>query len=212
MTKKIFSIALVAMSLGLTPAFAQSASDNQKKCEQTECKKDKKDCKNKKECKGDKKCKDSKEVRQAQLLKGMTLTDAQKDQLKALNEKTAKERKEMKKAAKAEKKQQKEMNKETRKALKEKKEAQKRAYLQDVKQIVGNDNYVIFLENQFIMKSDASKSAKHPQDMKKGKMKGVKLQNGAKDGKFKEAARIDKAGKSHKPFKKGRTVTASKTA
>lgn len=148
MKKKIFSIAIVALSLFGTSAMAQTANQPQQKSTQTECvaKCDKSQCtKGKGECtkgKGDKKhragaCK-------ADLFKGMTLTDAQKTQLQELQTQRMEARKQAKMAQKDKKKELKQQKDSTMRVARE---AEMRNYLAQVKKIVGPEQYVIFLEN-----------------------------------------------------------------
>ena len=124
MKKKLLSLtAAILTTVAVSSAFAQTPDckqqcDGKAKCEQR-CDK-----------KGDKKDK------RACVFDSMNLTDAQKAQLKALNEK----QREQRKAQKQENKQ-----RDRRQAVESKKQ-----YLQEVKAIVGPDNYVVFLENMVV--------------------------------------------------------------
>ena len=86
---------------------------------------------------------------------GLNLTDAQKEQLKAFREKNMKARSE---AAK---------DKSQRNADKRKERiAAKKQYLDEVKAIIGNDNYVIFLENFYLNNDGQSRQPKVGQNGK----------------------------------------------
>lgn len=120
MKKKLLSLtAAFLTTVAVSSAFAQAPKcDNQccdkAKCEQRCDKKDKRAC----------------------VFDSMNLTDAQKAQLKALNEK----QREQCKARKQENKQ-----RDRRQAVESKKQ-----YLEEVKAIVGPENYVVFLENMVV--------------------------------------------------------------
>lgn len=119
MKKKVLGIALLVMSVFATDGFAQTATQakaDSQKCEQT--------CTRKDRCP----------------YEGLTLTDAQKSQLKELDTKRAEARKQAKEAKKADKKALKAAGDSTRRA-------ERLQYLRDVKAIVGPEQYVIFLEN-----------------------------------------------------------------
>ena len=131
MKKKFLSLALIAMSFVAFSSAAQTTAD-------TGCTKTEKMCGKK----ADKK--DKKGMRkQMNPFEGMTLTDAQKSQLEQLNAKRRSERQEMKQVAKAQKQRKDSTMMEARKAS-------KKAYLEEVKAIVGPDQYVVFLENMYI--------------------------------------------------------------
>ncbi len=137
MKKKILSLAIVAMSMTAFTGFAQKPCDKaQKECTEQQC------CK--KEAKGDK---------GACLFEGLTLTDAQKAQLKELNQTRRAARKEAAESKKADK----QRNDSTRLANRR---AEKQDYLKQVKEIVGPEQYVIFLENFYINGGNKQKPAK----------------------------------------------------
>lgn len=127
MKKTILAFALAAMSLTALDGMAQTSAAPAPKQEKTA---DKKACK---------------ERRHAAVnpFEGMNLTDAQKSSLKQLDEKRKTERKAQAQAS-TQKKQ--EMKAERR----AKRQAARKAYLEEVKAIVGPENYVVFLENMYV--------------------------------------------------------------
>ncbi len=119
-------------------------------------------CKAKTECtKSNKGMK--KEAREAKNpYEGLNLTDAQKSKLAELDSKRLAERKAKMEARKAEangQKADKSKNDADRKAMMEARKADKIEYLQEVKEIIGPDQYVVFLEN-FYVNGGAQKGAK----------------------------------------------------
>ncbi|MDE7413335.1 MAG: hypothetical protein K2N05_06045 [Muribaculaceae bacterium] len=172
MKKKVLSIALIAMSLVSFSGLAQNP--NSKSCNNADG-----TCIEKVKEKKGKEFK--KEKRNP--FEGMNLTDAQKSQLEDLNAK----RKAAKEAAKAEFKEQKQLMKNEKRAKDSLRMVQKRAdklnYLQEVKGIIGPDQYVVFLENYFVNGG----GQKGPKMMKQGKPgmahhKGDRQKDGKKDG------------------------------
>lgn len=159
MIKNIFAAALVAMMLISIPVSAQnnngkvtlfnSTEKSINESRQAEAKTGQKDCKEGKQTcnkEGKAVCKDSVKSCKGDGLcefEGLNLTDSQKSQLKTLKEnrkaKAREARQDKKEAQKAE-----------RQEMKTQREAERRAYLEEVKQILGPDNYVIFLENQYV--------------------------------------------------------------
>lgn len=125
MKKKILGLALIAMTLTAFSGMAQTPADNATPAKQ-ECVKGKKAAKQ--DCSS-----------QLCPFAGMNLTDAQKTQLQQLDSKRKAARQ-----ARNEKKQ--EMNNDR---LAER-QADKKAYLEEVKAIIGPDNYVVFLENFYV--------------------------------------------------------------
>jgi len=125
MKKKFLGIALVAMSLVSFTGVAQNATDNNSaKIENVKRQKcDKASCVNPYE--------------------GLNLTDAQKTQLQQLNTKRLEQRKQQAQARKADK----QHNDSTR--MEARKNARKE-YLEEVKAIIGPDQYIVFLENMYV--------------------------------------------------------------
>ncbi len=151
MKKKFLGLAIVAMSLIAFNGMAQSTSgNNTAKQEKAECKKDMK--------KGDRPAK-------VNPFEGLNLTDAQKTKLQELDAKRA--------AAKAEKSKELKADKQKRDEAKlADRRAAKKQYLQDVKAIIGPEQYVIFLENM-VVNGNGGKGqpgmAKNHKGMKNGK-------------------------------------------
>lgn len=175
MKKKIFGLAMIAISLAAFNGMAQSSAPDTKTCKENVCK-EKADCKMKK---------DGKKMKENKIcaFEGLNLTDAQKAQLKELNSK----RNEARKAQGEARKQEKQRNDS---AIMAQRKAEKKAYLEEVKAIIGPDQYVIFLENMVMNGGgrDMQKAAMH---------KGMKpkMERGAKsfDGKdLKKGKRTDK--------------------
>lgn len=141
--KKIFSAAFLAMALVTLPIAAQNTNEGQ--CDKSQGK-----CAKTENCDSQKAKKLAKEAKK---YKGMTLSEDQKQKIKELKEKTAQERKAKKEAMKAEEQEKKELSKEERQLKKQEKENARKAYLQEFRKIVGEDNYVIFLENNYVQES-----------------------------------------------------------
>lgn len=197
MMKKAFSIALAAFALIAAPSFAQNtqnvSADSKANTEKT--------CdlgKSRKFRKADMKTMEGRRADRA--LEGINLTETQKKEVSALNERTHAERQAMKAEClkiKAERKADKAADREQRmvqrKAMKEKRIAAKKSYLSQLRNIIGDDNYVIYLENQYIQKYDNGNRAK----MHAGHAKRSKAIN--KDGR-------------HQKMKKVREMKQSQTA
>ena len=129
MKKKILSLAVIAMSMFSINAVAQNPTTNNAPAK--ECKK---------ECIAPQ-CNDQKCDKQClTLFSGMNLTADQQAQLKALQEKRATKMRQRAESAKAQKKSDRRQNDSLRMA-------DRKNYLEEVKAIVGPDQYVIFLEN-----------------------------------------------------------------
>lgn len=189
MIKKVFGIALLAVSLIAAPSMAQSTSgtqDNQVKKERVDSKKDKKgkkDRKDKKECKqGKKECKQGKQqctgdkstckvaqgdkqkmrgdrgnrqMKKANPYEGLVLTESQLADLQVLDQNQREQMKANREQMKANEEQLK-VNRDSARV------ANKRAYLQEVKKIVGPEQYVIFLENQYVTAAPQQKMGGKP--------------------------------------------------
>lgn len=141
MKKKVLGLALIAMSLAAFNGVAQNTttSDNTVGKENTICKKNA-DCKDKTACiKGDRKARMAK----ADPYAGLTLTDAQKAKLQELDNKCKTARKEQ-----AQARQENKLKNDSDRLAQRK--AAKKSYLEEVKTIIGPDQYVVFLENMYI--------------------------------------------------------------
>lgn len=168
MKKKILSVALLATSLFAVNSFAQAPADNNSNTTSIENVRGKKMDK-----KGGKK----------NPYEGLNLTDAQKAQLQQLDEKRNAQRKQNAEVQKMEKQRNDSVQMAARKTA-------KKEYLEEVKAIIGPDQYVVFLENFYINGGNqGGKSMKQgPRDGKKDfahnkDMKGRKDKDGKKDGK-----------------------------
>ncbi|MCH5345638.1 MAG: hypothetical protein J1E63_00930 [Muribaculaceae bacterium] len=178
MKKKIFSIALAAMAFVALPTLADNAPKAIDKNATAQC------------CTPDG---GTKKVAQGiNPFEGLNLTDAQKAQLKQLQETRKAER-----TAKAT--QDKEARKAKKEAAKADRKAARKAYLEQIKAILTPEQYVQYLENIATEKSAVNKQAKkgmgdrkvkagkkgkkgHGKDMAKGqnKGKGNRMQRGAR--------------------------------
>ena len=225
MKKRILGIAFMAMSLMAFNGMAQSTANSSTDATKTEqCKKDGKKC-----CGGEKqkdgkkfgdRQKDGKKHGMkrggANPFEGLNLTEAQKSQLQQLDAKRKAEREKKMEAHKAEKEQMK-ANKQAgnadqkdlaaRKAEKQMNDSVRNAqriadmkeYLVQVKEIIGPDNYVKFLENVYVQGGAnggkamgpgfGQKGGKHMAHNKQGKSnKGSKQGKGQKNGRRQENA------------------------
>lgn len=129
MKKKILGFALIAMTLTAFNGMAQNPDNNNTTAKQ-ECVKGKKA--DKQECR-----------KQLCPFDGLNLTDAQKTQLQQLDNKRKAARQEQTQARKDKKQEMKNDRLAERQAA-------KKAYLEEVKAIIGPDNYVVFLENFYV--------------------------------------------------------------
>lgn len=170
MMKKFVSAAFAAMMLFAIPATAQNTTTGASKSETTSCTTNNKDCNRDKKCDGTRKekCgkgnKDCQAVRANNEFEGLNLTDAQKSKLNELKAKQRTAREAQRAQAKADRQANKEKKSADRKAKKDEREAARRAYLQEVKNIIGPDNYVIYLENMYVT------APAQPKMMHKGNM------------------------------------------
>lgn len=184
MTKKIMTFAVALATIFAGSAFAQDNGALKKgargACTQTECKKectkDKKDCAKKGDFKrGDKKCcKDSAKVYNS--FAGLNLTADQQSKLKVIPTPKA-----VMKAAKKDKLENGVNPRDFARTVRQ-------DYLSQVKQVLTADQYVQFLENNYVNQPAKQKQGnKAPQGQKKGKgqksFKGQKeFKGGQKDG------------------------------
>lgn len=161
MKKRILGLALIAMSMAAIGANAQTNTKDNSNCTKTEC------VSSQKCCKGDayKLCSNA-------AFDKMNLSSDQKAKLQALEQKKVEARKAAAEARKAQKQQ---GYNEARAA----REAEKKQYLQDLKAIIGPDNYVIFLEDYYVQ-DNLGKRVKASSDSQKC-MKADRRKN-RKDG------------------------------
>lgn len=176
MKKKIFGMALAAMSL---VAF----SSNAQTCPSTPCA-PKQDCSkvcSAKPCSPAQECLKSSKgncLAKSDRYEGMNLTEEQKTRLHELNVKRMADIKEKKAAHKL---QQKQAKAESKEACRAARKASRQAYLEEVKAIVGPENYIIFLENSYKNGGNRTKDAKVCKGNKKAKdSKSGKRNAGAK--------------------------------
>ena len=168
--KKFVSAALAAMMLFAIPATAQNTATGASKTETTSCTSNNKDCNQNRKCdgnrqaKGNKGSKDRQGLRANNEFEGLNLTDTQKNQLNELKAKQRTAREAQKAQAQADRHANKEKKTADRNAKKDEREAARRAYLQEVKNIIGPDNYVIYLENMYVT------APAQPKMMQKGNM------------------------------------------
>ncbi|MDE6692784.1 MAG: hypothetical protein K2K05_05305 [Muribaculaceae bacterium] len=133
MKKKILSIAILALSLVSFSGVAQS-QNNTTETQRTE---------KVKGSRADKK--DQRERKNP--YEGLNLTDVQKARLQQLDENRKAQREQMKQQRKDRQSQDKAANMEARRAS-------KKSYLDEVKAIIGPDQYVVFLENMYMNGGD----------------------------------------------------------
>lgn len=161
MKKKILGLAFIAMTLVAFNGMAQTpTNDNTVKQESVKGKKaDKKGNRD-----------------QLNPFDGMNLTDAQKSQLQQLDSK--------RKAAREQQAQTRKENKQQMKAdMLAQRKASKKAYLEDVKAIIGPDNYVVFLENMYVNGGGNRDGKSAISQGKYGKEQGNRNGRGDKNGK-----------------------------
>ena len=174
MKKKILSVALLATSLFAANSFAQAPADNNCNTTSIENVRGKKMDK-----KGGKK----------NPYEGLTLTDAQKAQLQQLDEKRNAQRKQNADAQKVEKQRNDSVRMAARKTA-------KKEYLEEVKAIIGPDQYVVFLENFYINGGNQGGKAmkQAPRDGKKdfahGKNKNMKAHKANSGKKMENTAQL----------------------
>ena len=189
MKKKIFSVALLAMSLFAVNGIAQNPASSSKNTTNVEnVKGHKADRKGKKGAKNP--------------FEGLNLTDAQKAKLQQLDEKRMAERKQKAEALKAEKQRNDSVSKEARKAS-------KKEYLEEVKAILGPDQYVVFLENFYI--NGGQQGGKHMKQASHGGQKNFaqkKGQHGKKGEVRKDGQKGDRQKSGNKNAQNSNATTA----
>ena len=155
MIKKLLGATFVAILMAGTPAIAQNTSDETAKTEKTsKCDKKQKHDK-KRHCKhGDKICSKKRAERKDEFA-GMTLSETQQQKLSELKQKEQVKKEEFRKEAKAQ-----------RQKMKDERRSARKAYLEEVKVIVGEENFEIYKKNN---KFDSDKRSK-----KDGKHRGDK--------------------------------------
>lgn len=144
MKKKVLGIALLAMSFVGFSAAAQTPATNAPSQQESVKKGDR-------------------QGRKAQVnpFEGMNLSDAQQAQLKQLNEKRQSERQ----ARKQTRKDEKQRNDSARMA---ERRNEKKSYLDQVKAIVGPEQYVVFLENFYVSGGNKAAMGHKSKDGRKG--------------------------------------------
>lgn len=163
MKKKILSIAILALSLVSFSGMAQT-QNNTTETQRTE---------NVKGNRADKK--DNRERKNP--YEGLNLTDAQKAKLQQLDENRKAQREQMRQQRKDNQSQDKAANMEARRAS-------KKAYLDEVKAIIGPDQYVVFLENMY-MNGGGDRGGKAMQQ-RRGDRQGMAHNKGGKSDRQKK--------------------------
>ena len=163
MKKKILGIALLAVSLVSLPSLAQQPQT----CNSGSCSTSSSSCTPATQC--------NKQARPKAVdpFAGLNLNDSQKAQLKALGEKNRDTRCEQGKAIKAQRAQCDSTARADRKAI-------KKQYLNDVKAMVGPEQYVIFLENFYVNGGDRAPQALKQQMKGNNKFQAQRNKNGKK--------------------------------
>ncbi|WP_290449200.1 hypothetical protein [uncultured Muribaculum sp.] len=184
MKKKILSLALVAMSFVTFSSMAQTATSTADGNKKERMCREKADCQQKRECRNP--------------FAGLNLTEAQQAKLKELNDHRKTEKLE---AAKARKESKQRLDS-TRIADRR---ASKKAYLEEVKAIIGPDQYVMFLENFYVNGGNSNKAA-----MSRGKAAKAREDKAFRSGRHDKAVnRHHASAKSAKAAKSAKSTTTT---
>lgn len=152
MKKKVLGLALVAMSLAAFSGMAQNTTSTTGTA-----------CIEKTKCAKTDKCN---RAAKANPYDGLTLTDSQKAQLQQLDARTRSDRQQEARVRKEARQKNDSMRMADRKAS-------RKSYLEQVKAIVGPDQYVVFLENMYVNgggQHGPKAASFHKQKSKKGQM------------------------------------------
>lgn len=173
MNKKLFGIALVALSLVAAPAvYAKKDSPKGKKIEKVA---------ERKMCKAV-----DRGYCSISSFEGLDLTEKQKAEIAGLQKKQLETRVAERDARRAEKQMRKAERHKKDSARKEARRESRRSYLKELKKILGEDKYILFLENSYI---DGKRTKKaHKAYTRKGREKGVR--NGQRGGRKAGSPRI----------------------
>ena len=183
MKKKILSLALVAMSFVTFSSMAQTATSTADGNKKERVCREKADCQQKRECRNP--------------FAGLNRTEAQQAKLKELNDHRKTEKLE---AAKARKESKQRLDS-TRIADRR---ASKKAYLEEVKAIIGPDQYVMFLENFYVNGGNSNKAA-----MSRGKAAKAREDKAFRSGRHKAVNRHHASAKSAKAAKSAKSTTTT---
>lgn len=179
MKKKVLGFALAAMVLSPLASLSATAQNNS----------DSDAAPRKEYVKGAKAERKDGRRHKVDLFEGITLTETQKDQLDRLDSKRKAARAEEKKQRKEQAKARKDEKRREHSARMAERKASKKAYLEEVKAILGPQNYVQFLENTYVNGGDGHKGGKH------AKAKGKRKDGRSKD--FRKDSRHAKMMKGH---------------
>lgn len=144
MKKRILSLTLIALSFVSFAAIAQNIDTD------TQISRKSEKVKSDRHKKGDKKLRKGDGKKEFNPFEGMNLTEDQQNSLSALKGQRKADKQKMKQERKAEKQVRDSVNRAERGRMKEARKQNKKEYLEQVKAIVGSDNYVIFLENMVV--------------------------------------------------------------
>lgn len=189
MKKKILGLAIVALSMVSFTTMAQTP-DGVPSPEKKECQAPGKECKGpKKDCKGKgKDCKAKQGRGQRDPFAGLSLTDAQKQQLSDLKARRDSMRAQKAQAARADRQHKDSVDMSQRRA-------DRQQYLAEVKTILGPDQYVVYLENLVLDSPQQGRQAHQ------GDNRGIRADKHQKH--FAKDAKADKGGKQKAKADKG---------